>query len=133
MRAIRLAVLRSLAGTAIGVVASVCVADVSTAPATADTPADFMRACSYRLWYPWYVANQSKPPEQPAAPRPEPDGPRDPAGERCLAQLRDGLHRSGRPLPSDAEIVELRAAAKAGKAAALYQAYDELKAARQKR
>ena len=95
-------------------------------------PADFMRRCGYELWYPWYVKNQSKRPGDPELPRPEPDGPRDPVGEKCLEHLRQALRTAGRAQPGNAEILELRAAAKAGKAAALFQAFEELKASKQK-
>lgn len=116
-------------------VAALILATASDAGA-ADEPspdARAMRECSYALWYPWYVQAQAREPGQAEAPRPEPDGPRDPVGEKCLAQLVAQRQREGRPPISPAEIPVLRGAAKAGKSAALFQAFDELKASRQSR
>ena len=126
-----------VAGTLTGFVAALLTAAVAAtaqAPdASALSPADFMRHCSFALWYPWYVKNQSKRPTDPEPPRPEPDGPREPVGEKCLGQLRQELLKAGRPQPIDAEVLELRAAAKAGKSAALFQAFEDLKASRRER
>jgi hypothetical protein len=123
--------------TVAGFVAVMLVAPVGATTqktaASAPSSTDFMRHCSYALWYPWYVRNQSKRATDPEPPRPEPDGPREPIGEKCLGQLRQELTKAGRPQPVDAEVVELRAAAKAGKSAALFQAFEELKASRRDR
>ena len=107
-----------------------------TVAADASTSADEARAireCSYALWYPWYVRNQSRKPHESQAPKPEPDGPRDPVGTRCLAELAAKRSAAGQAPLDAAAIASLRGAAKAGKSAALFQAFDELKASRQQR
>jgi hypothetical protein len=106
---------------------------VASAATTPDDDARAIRACSYALWYPWYVRNQSRKPHEPQPPKPEPDGPRDPVGQRCLAELAARRQAAGQPQLDDAAITSLRGAAKAGKSAALFQAFDELKASRQLR
>ena len=91
-----------------------------------------VRECSYALWYPWYLWNQSRKPADPEVPKPEPDGPRDPVDAHCIGELVAKRHNAGQPAPDAGAITALRGAAKAGKAAALFQAFDEMKASRQK-
>lgn len=89
-----------------------------------------MYECSYALWYPWFAANHARNPNDAPPPKPEPDGPRDPPGEKCLAEWQAMRARTGQRAPHPDEIVGLRAAARAGKTAASFESYNALKASR---
>jgi hypothetical protein len=110
----------------------VCAVGLAADRSPAVDDAHGVRECSYALWYPWYVRNQSRKPAAPEAQKPEPDGPRDPVGAHCIGELVTKRRNAGQPEPDAAAITALRGAAKAGKAAALFQAFEELKASRQK-